>query len=766
MSQGLSLSRAAIQELLGRELRHPGSSPVVILEGDSGDGRSLLVESAASTLRQEGVEIELKGLDLDGWEPEGGASLWNAASAALGAGGGAAVDREGFQSALHALAPPGGTLALHVTDTLTLPDLLLDALLCEAASLPGFLLILQASPGGLSARAPALPAVPSQRLRPEPLPLAGVRTALQADFGDDAWALLRGVAALPLPGEEAEVLQRFLALAGLCGTAPFPAQLLLAAAGGGEETADTLLDALDQIFVERGLLEDLEYGHPSFPDQAVYRFGSPLAARAAREALPDFERDRRAADLLIFLRERLGPRTRGAGRLLAGLARGEERERALQELAWWTGEPESDAQERWLDAAVAGGRLPADSLWNVFEGVRERWPAYRSLPLANLYGHRAAVPAFRTGELSASRAMLLLDLGRGEEAAQAAREALEKLDRRGQEARLTVACQAVLGLTSLAGGDLAAARDHLAAVAEAAAEAAPGDGTPDDVAALSRELRELPAPDLLRQALTEALRISRQVEGFEGRRGADLWGAFSDLFRDGGKLVAARESLERALTLSRRLTAPVDAQTAIALKNLADLQHSLGEAQGERQALEGALAIESEIFGPDAERTVALRAHLIELLLSLEDFAGARPLREPAVEIARGADGAAGDPVVLLKHLGDVCRRQGDAAAAAEHLSEALALEEATYGEDDPRITVLLKQLSDLHRALGDPGQGVAYRLRVLRVEEGIYGPEHPRLLPNLKILEALASRPEGADEALADSLRHRVRRIESRRPA
>jgi tetratricopeptide (TPR) repeat protein len=763
MSESCLTVRVAVQECLAQAFRRPESIPIVILEGEPGDGRAALVFAAAASVRLEGTEVVLARLDLDGWEPES-SSLWSAVLASLGMPGGEEAGSDAFRRALPTLVPAGGRLVLHVPDTLAVPDLLLEVLTAEVTAIPGLCLVLQTLPGELGRR--ALTAAPEgvRTARPEPLTTRELRSAIAAELGDDAWVFLRGIAAVPLPA--AAVLFRFLAAAGLCGTA-VPALPLLAAAGEPGEGVDSVLDALDQTFVERGILEDLEYGHPSFPGQPVYRFSSPLAARAARESLPETERERRAIELRDFLREAPGPTTRGASRMLVRLTPLPERGRAIQELAWWTGAEDAVAQEELLARAVATGRLDPDDLWQTFESCRDRWPAYRLLSLVDVYG-RSPVSPFRIGELAAVRSLLLFDLERYAEAGATARSALQRLDQRGEEARLTVTCQALLGFIALEQGDAAAASEHLGAVAEAVAGAEPGAGagSAGEVAELSRALRALRSRDVLREALAAALRVSRRLDGFEGRRSADLWTIFSDVFRAGGQLTVARLSLERSVALSRRLAAPSDPQLAIALKNLAELLRFLGDDPAEQAALEEALTIEIELYGEDAERIGALRGYLIDLLLRRHDFAAARAHLQRALESARRGGRGAGHPVVLLKHLGDISRQQGDPGAAAGYLAEALALEEAEYGQDDPRTTVLLKQLADLHRELRDRERVVDYRLRALRVEEGLYGPEDARLLPNLKILAAFVSRPEGGDNALAKTLNERVRSIEANLPA
>ncbi|HSF41242.1 MAG TPA: hypothetical protein VLT87_15700, partial [Thermoanaerobaculia bacterium] len=250
-----------------RLLTAPGPSPVLLLSGDAGCGRTGLLEAAA---RAAGGAITVLPLDLEGYEedPEGlarfaghqlarradldeetraerlervaplvrqlPASLAGAAllslllrldeiSGEILSGG---ADPRQSLSALLARLSREGRLVLHVTASAQLTDTLRRRLLAEARANPGLLLALSCFPADPDDR--VAPRAERLRLELEPLPTD--------DLSESAQDLVDG-----LELETADRLQRFLDLAALCGE-NVPAEPLFQHLELEEELREELLD--------------------------------------------------------------------------------------------------------------------------------------------------------------------------------------------------------------------------------------------------------------------------------------------------------------------------------------------------------------------------------------------------------------------------------------------------------------------------------------------------------------------------------------------
>jgi tetratricopeptide (TPR) repeat protein len=782
-------------EQLARSLAQPHEMSLVLLEGDRGSGRRSLLEAAIGRL---GFPSSLLRLDFEGFEPEGSSfaafqeyhkkkwhlecevlpedfgsastpAFWTAAVLSLAANlqppepgmlsrvfsfwpeGEVPCDREIFFVILKELTAER-TVICHVPESTLVPDPLLHRLAVEAEVNPNFVLVLSCRRGEAHGRVV---------LEPSRFFCVTVEVCAPIEARTER----------PGPPEAlAGMVSQFVLLASFCGDA-IPADLLLDYLGMENEMRDSFLDAVDQRLVEGGLLEDLEYGHPSFPRYITYRFASPQAALAVVNHVPEAELSELRASFFSFLRDRMALDTRGAYGLFLEVAPSwavAEAEDRSRELAWWVDEKDCPELSGLLADALVAGRLSPEILWRAIEETADRWPAFRRLALLEAYRQQPGrVPHYRAGDYRALRASALYDLDQFEDSLADTLEALRLLpSRSGIDARLAVSCQALAGLVALREGDLSEARARLGAVAVAggAAEVG-GSDSMDDILSIAGSLQSLEPEELLRSALEAARSISLSSRGFVGRRAADLWNIFADVLRLAGRMEPARLSLQHALGICRRFAGSQDTQLAIALKKLAEFHRDLGEAHAVRRCLEEAFAIEVSVFGENDEQVVVLLNHLIDLLLETGELEIARKCLMQAMSAGRSRSGEySQEALILLKHLADVSCQLGEFEAARDFLAEASEVEERLHGSNNPQLVVLLKQLADIHRRLANRGQLISCRLRALRIEESIYGPEDLRILVSLKILEALL-REEG-DYGGAESLRERVHLIECRPPA
>jgi tetratricopeptide (TPR) repeat protein len=139
------------------------------------------------------------------------------------------------------------------------------------------------------------------------------------------------------------------------------------------------------------------------------------------------------------------------------------------------------------------------------------------------------------------------------------------------------------------------------------------------------------------------------------------------------------------------------------------------------------------------ESTGALLNEVGQYLAGREELVAARATLESALAIEEAAYGPDHPRVaVTLGNLGIVLRRLGQLPQARAHHERALAIEEAAYGPDHPEVAATLSNLGVVLRELGELPQARARLERALAIEEAAYGPDHPevaRTLGNLGIV-------------------------------
>ncbi|HEX8200754.1 MAG TPA: FxSxx-COOH system tetratricopeptide repeat protein [Isosphaeraceae bacterium] len=99
------------------------------------------------------------------------------------------------------------------------------------------------------------------------------------------------------------------------------------------------------------------------------------------------------------------------------------------------------------------------------------------------------------------------------------------------------------------------------------------------------------------------------------------------------------------------------------------------------------------------------------------------------------------DPRVArtLTHLGRVLQDRGKLAEARRCLERALRIKEAAYGPDHPQVASTLGNLGNVAHAQGDLAEARRCQERALRIEETAYGPDHPEVASTLNNLGLVA---------------------------
>ncbi|MEM7353500.1 MAG: tetratricopeptide repeat protein [Acidobacteriota bacterium] len=187
--------------------------------------------------------------------------------------------------------------------------------------------------------------------------------------------------------ERQKTLREFLVLAALGGSnvplAPLFGHLKL-----DEEECEAVTDFLDDVLDEElGWLSDCGFRYPSFPGFNVYTFNSRLLPPAVLDQIPQIEREMRAVTLLRFLEEHAQPAKRGMAKWfleIAGHLGDRERRPYEHLLAWWCMQEDAEALRDEIRAALEGGELKPEVVWEIAQ-TSDYWPPFRRLALLDAY---------------------------------------------------------------------------------------------------------------------------------------------------------------------------------------------------------------------------------------------------------------------------------------------------------------------------------------------------------------------------------------------
>jgi tetratricopeptide (TPR) repeat protein len=116
------------------------------------------------------------------------------------------------------------------------------------------------------------------------------------------------------------------------------------------------------------------------------------------------------------------------------------------------------------------------------------------------------------------------------------------------------------------------------------------------------------------------------------------------------------------------------------------------------------------------------------------------PLAPHALSLTQWADRAEiADPTArLMNQLGLLFRTKSLHAQAEPLYRRALAIDEASFGPDHPRVAACLNNLAQLLQATNRPAEAEPLMRRALAIDEASFGPDHPEVATYLNNLAGL----------------------------
>jgi tetratricopeptide (TPR) repeat protein len=144
-------------------------------------------------------------------------------------------------------------------------------------------------------------------------------------------------------------------------------------------------------------------------------------------------------------------------------------------------------------------------------------------------------------------------------------------------------------------------------------------------------------------------------------------------------------------------------------------------------------------------------------LRNVAEYEGAKAAFERALAIDEAAFGPDHPKVATnVNNLGVVLQALGDYAGAKAAYERALAIDEAAFGPDHPEVATDVNNLGDVLRALGDYAGAKAAYARALAIWEVELGPDHPQVATGTNNLGSVLKAQgdyEGAKAAYARAL-------------
>ena len=412
----------------------------------------------------------------------------------------------------------------------------------------------------------------------------------------------------------------------------------------GESRTEELTDLIDEELCEDGSVtcfRDIAFTHPAFGDDiCVYAFVNRIVPQLLLHPLTPLGRTQRAIRLLGHLERRLPARTRGVARLYLSVAGHldegvEERVRWERELAWWVGVEDADALRLSLVQALDNRDISPEVVWRTVHLTERYWPPYRRLSLVDAYAEQAAGIPFDTSlDLLKVRASLLYDVGRFEEAKDAASEGLAAT---GHEKLVTASFHNLIGMSCSALGQYEEALPHLEFFHDVAAREL-GEGHPEFATSCNNLATLLQATNRLEEA--EPL-MQRVVNIFETSLGADhpnvatSLNNLATLLQATNRLEEAEPLMRRALQIDEQSYGKEHPRVAIDLNNLGQLLKDTNRLEEAEPLMQRVVNIVETSLGADHPNVASSLNNLAQLLQATNRLEEAEPLMRRVVVIFR-----------------------------------------------------------------------------------------------------------------------------------
>lgn len=197
-----------------------------------------------------------------------------------------------------------------------------------------------------------------------------------------------------------------------------------------------------------------------------------------------------------------------------------------------------------------------------------------------------------------------------------------------------------------------------------------------------------------------------------------------------GDARAAKLDLEEALALNLEISNEGHQLTLAIMNNLALALGSLGDFAGARQLHEEVLEVRRRVFGEEHPDTLTSISNLALMLKFLGDFVGARQLNAMALEGRRRVLGEEHEYTLISKsNLASTLESLGDFTSARQLHEQVLEVSRRVLGEEHPNTLIAGSKLASTLDSLGDYASARELGEQVLEAHRRLLGQEHPHTL-------------------------------------
>jgi tetratricopeptide (TPR) repeat protein len=206
----------------------------------------------------------------------------------------------------------------------------------------------------------------------------------------------------------------------------------------------------------------------------------------------------------------------------------------------------------------------------------------------------------------------------------------------------------------------------------------------------------------------------------------------------------------RALAIDEASFGPGHLNVAFRLNNLAELLRFTNHHSEAEPLFRRALAIVEAKFGLDHPEVAAVLNNLAALLELTNRHSDAEPLYRRALAIDEASFGPNHPNVALrLNNLAALLKFTNRHSDAEPLYRRALSIDEASFGADHPNVAIDLNNLAGLFYATNRHSEAEPLFRRTLAIFEASFGPDHPNVatgLSNLATLLELTNRCSDAE--------------------
>jgi len=263
--------------------------------------------------------------------------------------------------------------------------------------------------------------------------------------------------------------------------------------------------------------------------------------------------------------------------------------------------------------------------------------------------------------------------------------------------------------------------------------------SPELLADIGKELLNTGLAEVATPMLEHVLALTEKKEKPNPEKMIEILTLLSQVHLATYSFTAAEPLILRTLQLCEQTLGPDAPEVGRSLDLAARLFIDMDRYEDAEKYLLRAWDIHERTFGKDAPETLTyIQEDLGRVYLSLERFTDAEKLLRHLLAVEQGNDPESPNAARIISQLGRALHLQSKYQESESLQRQALAIQEHTYGTDQPEVVGCLVRLADVLRDQGKEKEAESLLKRSLDIVEKAYGPTHPEVADALRNLAYL----------------------------